>query len=132
MLSQKRFHKALIYSGAFLLIFVLLGVASIQAKANQTANLIEEGKQIFRFDTFGDEDFWGDQLRLHEAIAGEKLRGVGPGVSPATALEVGLKVDVEALPRSLQNQIKNGQVDLEDPAVTLALLKLNAVVGVSG
>jgi len=132
MLNQKRLHKTLIYSGSFLLIFVLLGAASVQATARQTPDLIAEGKQIFRFDTFGDEDFWGGQLRLHEAIAGEKLGGVGPGVSPVTALEVGLKVDVEALPRSLQNQIKKGQVDLEDPAVTLALLKLNAVVGVVG
>jgi hypothetical protein len=132
MLNQKRLHKTLIYSGAFLLIFVLLGAASLQATARQTPDLIAEGKQIFRFDTFGDEDFWGGQLRLHEAIAGDKLGGVGPGVSPVTALGVGLKVDVEALPRSLQNQIKKGQVDLEDPAVTLALLKLNAVVGVVG
>lgn len=132
MLNQKTVYKPLIYSGAFLLIFVLLGAASMQAKANQTANLIKEGKQIFRFDTFGDEDFWGGQLRLHEAIEGEQFGGVGPGVSPATALEVGLKVDVEALPRRLQNQLRRGQVDLNDPAVTLALLKLNAVVGVSG
>jgi hypothetical protein len=132
MLNQKRLHKTLIYSGSFFLIFVLFGAASLQAAARQTPDLIAEGKQIFRFDTFGDEDFWGGQLRLHEAIAGDKLGGVGPGVSPVTALEVGLKVDVEALPRSLQNQIKKGQVDLEDPAVTLALLKLNAVVGVVG
>jgi hypothetical protein len=132
MLNQKRFYKTLIYSGAFLLIFVLLGAAGIQARASQTQNLIAEGKQIFRFDTFGDEDFWGGQLRLHEAIEGEKFGGVGPGVSPATALSVGLKVDVEALPKSLQNQLKQGKVDLNDPAVTLALLKLNAVVGVTG
>jgi hypothetical protein len=132
MLNQTRFHRLLIYSGAFLLILVLFGAASMQAKANQTANLIAEGKQIFRFDTFGDEDFWGGQLRLHEAIAGEDLGGVGPGVSPTTALAVGLKVDVEALPKSLQNQIKRGKVDLEDPAVTVALLQLDAVVGVRG
>jgi hypothetical protein len=132
MLDQKRFQKTLIYSGGFLLIFVLFGVARIQARANQTANLIEEGKQTFRFDTFGDEEFWGGQLGLHEAIEGEQLGGVGPGVSPATALEVGLKVDVEALPKALQNQLKRGKVDLDDPTVTLALLKLNAVVGVAG
>lgn len=132
MLKQQTFHKMLIYAGALLLIFVLFGVASLQAQAKQTPDLIEEGKQIFRFDTFGDEDFWGGQLRLHEAIAGEPLGGVGPGVSPTTALEVGLKVDVEALPKSLQNQLKQGKVDLTDPAVTLALLKLDAVVGVAG
>ena len=132
MLNQKRFHKTLIYSGVWLLILVLVGAASMQAKASQTANLIAEGKQIFRFDTFGDEDFWGGQLRLHDAIQGEQFGGVGPGVSPETALAVGLKVDVEALPEGLRKQLKKGQVDLKDPAVTLALLKLNAVVGVTG
>jgi len=95
-------------------------------------NLIEEGRQIFRYDTFGDEAFWGDQLQLHEAIQGEDFGGVGDGVSPATALAVGLKVDVDALPPSLIRQLKRGEVDLDDPAVTLALLKLNAVVGVTG
>src|SRR5215210_3243500 len=132
MLSQKPFPKVLIYSGALLLILVLFGAAAIRAQASQTPDLIAEGKQIFRFDTFGDEDFWGGQLRLHEAIEGEQFGGVGPGVSPATALSVGLKVDVDALPRSLQRQLKRGEVDLNDPAVTLALLKLNAVVGVTG
>ena len=61
--------------------------------------MIEEGREIFRFDTFGDEAFWGDTLKLHQAIEGERFGGVGPGVSPATALAVGLKVDAEALPR---------------------------------
>ena len=61
--------------------------------------MLEEGRRIFRFDTFGDEAFWGGALKLHQAIAGERNGGVGPGVSPATALAVGLKVDVEALPR---------------------------------
>ncbi|HEX6035817.1 MAG TPA: hypothetical protein VFY83_15360, partial [Anaerolineales bacterium] len=132
MLGKKPFPKIMIHSGAFLLILVLFGAAAIQARASQTPNLIAEGKQIFRFDTFGDEDFWGGELRLHEAIEGEELGGVGPGVSPATALEVGLKVDVRALPQSLRRQLRRGQVDLNDPAVTLALLKLNAVVGVKG
>lgn len=91
-----------------------------------------KGRFIFRFDTFGDEAFWGDTLRLHEALAGEKLGGVGPGVSPATALAVGLKVDKNALPRSLRRDIRRGRVDLDDPATTLALLQLNAVVGVQG
>lgn len=91
-----------------------------------------KGRHIFRFDTFGDEVFWGDALRLHEALAGEKLGGVGPGVSPATALAVGLKVDKNALPRGLRRDIRRGRVDLDDPATTLALLQLNAVVGVQG
>ncbi|MGH3117260.1 MAG: hypothetical protein ACRDQ2_09130 [Gaiellales bacterium] len=94
--------------------------------------MMEEGKKTFRYDTFGDEAFWGDALQLHKAIAGEKHGGVGAGVSPKTALAVGLKVDVDALPAALQAQLKGGKVDLDDPATTLALLKLNAVVGVTG
>src|SRR6185295_4037021 len=93
---------------------------------------IEEGRRIFRFDTFGSEAFWGDALQLHKAIAGEKNGGVGGGVSPKTALSVGLKVDAEALPAELVAQIKAGKVNLDDPATTLALLKLNAVVGMTG
>ena len=132
MLHQKSVSRSLMYSGVLLLIIVALGAAAMQATASQTPNLIAEGRQIFRFDTFGDEDFWGGQLRLHEAIEGEQFGGVGPGVSPATALAVGLKVDVQALPKPLQNDIRKGRVDLTNPAVTLALLKLNAVVGVTG
>ncbi|MGH8070991.1 MAG: hypothetical protein ACRERE_38310 [Candidatus Entotheonellia bacterium] len=94
--------------------------------------MLREGQQTFRFDTFGDEAFWGDTLHLHLAIAGDMFGGVGPGVSPNTALAVGLKVDLEALPPQLVAQLKQGKVDLDDPAVTLALLKLNAVVGVTG
>jgi hypothetical protein len=94
--------------------------------------LIDQGRQIFRYDTFGDEDFWGGQLHLHEAIAGVQHGGVGPGLSPAAALDAGLKVDLEALPRGLRKQLHRGQVDLNDPAVTLALLQLDAVVGVTG
>src|SRR5213593_1750280 len=94
--------------------------------------MIADGRQTFRFDTFGDETFWGDALQLHKAIAGERNGGIGPGVSPKTALSVGLKVDLDAIPAALQEQLKAGQVNLDDPATTLALLKLNAVVGVTG
>jgi hypothetical protein len=94
--------------------------------------MIEEGQQIFRFDTFGDEAFWGDTLKLHEAIEGERLGGIGPGVSPSTALAVGLKVDADALPPDALNAIRHGAVNLNDPAVTLALLDANAVVGLTG
>ena len=95
--------------------------------------LFEQGKQVFRFDTFGDEDYWGGQLGLHKAIEGEAFGGVGPGVSPKTALTAaGLKVDVNALPAKLRNQLRRGEVDLDSPATTLALLKLNSVVGVKG
>src|SRR5215813_11362331 len=93
---------------------------------------VQQGQQIFRFDTFGDQAFWGDTLKLHQAIEGAKLGGVGPGVSPKTALAAGLKVDIDALPRDLVEQIEKGRVNLNDPAVTLALLKLNAVVGING
>src|SRR3989441_417115 len=101
----------------------------INAHARRT---IDEGRQIFRFDTFGDEAYWGDTLHLHQAIAGAANGGVGPGVSPMTALAVGLKVDADTLPEQLKSQIRAGRVNLDDPATTLALLKLNAVVGVTG
>src|SRR4029453_17058782 len=93
---------------------------------------MEQGQRTFRFDTFGDEAFWGDSLKLRQAIAGSKLGGVGPGVSPRTALAVGLKVDSEALPSDVVAAIRKGKVDLDDPASTLTLLRLNAVVGVTG
>lgn len=99
---------------------------------NNSERLVEQGRQTFRFDTFGDEDFWGGVLGLHKAIEGAKFGGVGPGVSPATALAVGLKVDQDALPPAVVQAIQAGQVDLNDPATTLALLKLNAVLGVTG
>jgi mono/diheme cytochrome c family protein len=102
------------------------------ANSAAAGRLFEQGKQVFRFDTFGDEAFWGDTLQLHRAIEGQKLGGVGPGVSPKTALAVGLKVDSTALPHSLKNALKHGRVNLDDPATTLALLKLNAVVGLKG
>ena len=93
--------------------------------------MIEEGRRIFRYDTFGDEAFWGDQLKLHQSIVGQKLGGVGPGLSPKMALSLGLKVDADALPSDLVAQIKAGKVDMDDPASTVALLKANAVVGVT-
>jgi len=93
---------------------------------------LAEGRQIFRFDTFGDEAFWGDTIKLHQAIQGKRFGGVGPGVSPKTALAVGLKVDVDALPDALIEKLKKGRVNLDDPATTLALLRLNAVIGVTG
>ncbi len=85
--------------------------------------MLAEGRQTFRFDTFGNEAFWGDTLKLHESVA--KL-------SPKQALALGLKVDADALPAELVEQIKRGEVDLDDPATTIVLLKLKAVVGVAG
>ncbi len=108
------------------------GVAFDQLIHTDDRQMFNDGRRTFRFDTFGDEAFWGDTLHLHQAIEGERFGGVGPGVSPATALAVGLKVDVDALPPDLIKKLKQGTVDLNDPATTLALLKLNAVVGVTG
>lgn len=85
---------------------------------------LEQGRTIFRFDTFGDETFWTDTLRMHEVIAAN--------VSPAVALQVGLKVDVDALPPALRAGLLAGTVDLDDPATTVALLRLGAVVGLVG
>jgi len=103
------------------------------AAVNENARLmLEEGRRVFRFETFGDEAFWGDTLKLHQAIAGSKFGGVGAGVSPNTALRVGLKVDVDAVPAPVADALKNGTVDLDDPASTLVLLKANAVVGMTG
>jgi hypothetical protein len=102
------------------------------AMVENAAQMVTQGQQIFRFDTFGDEVFWGDTLQLHKAIEGTNFGGVGPGIGPAAALGLGLKVDVDALPQKLVQQLKHGQVDLDDPAVTLDLLQLNAVVGVKG
>jgi hypothetical protein len=100
--------------------------------SDNAISLVTLGRQTFRFDTFGDQAFWGDALKLHQAIEGSALGGVGPGVSPKLALTVGLKVDSDALPRNLLEQLQHGKVDLNDPSVTVALLKLNAVVGVTG
>jgi hypothetical protein len=94
----------------------------ITAKPASSAKAVD-GRQIFRFDTLGDEQLWTDVLQMQQAVA---------SVSPAAALGVGLKVDVEALPRSVVRALRAGQIDLNDPAVTIELLQLNAVVGLVG
>jgi Cytochrome c len=101
-----------------------------QAVNDNTRTLFAEGKQIFRFDTFGDEDFWGGTLRLHEPIAGAKHGGTGPGLTPKQALAVGLKVDVDQLPAAVVAQVQSGKVNFDDPETTILLLQNNAVVGV--
>jgi hypothetical protein len=93
-------------------------------KTTNADALASQGRQIFRFDTFGDEVFWGAQLRLNEAIASS--------LSPRTALNLGLKVDVDVLPQQLLQRIRRGDVSLDNPATTLTLLQLNAVVGLTG
>lgn len=91
---------------------------------------LTDGREIFRHDTFGDEAFWSDQLGLHRAIAGEANGGVGDGVSPNLALDLGLKVDLDALPASVVEALSSGELDLDSSMTTLDLLKADAVVGV--
>jgi len=97
---------------------------SLSAPEPPDPALVAEGKDIFRFDTYGDETFWTDTLRMHEVIQA--------AVDPTTALAVGLKVDAEALPSEVVEGIQSGAISLTDPATTVALLKLNAVVGLKG
>jgi len=94
--------------------------------------LVSQGKEVFRHDTFGDEVFWTDVLHIDKAILGQANGGFGGGVSPETALAVGLKVDAEAIPEEVAAAIQAGEVDLTDPATTIELLRLNSVVGVKG
>jgi hypothetical protein len=86
----------------------------------------------FRFDTFGSGDFWGGKLAVHDSIQDRKFGGVGEGVSPKQALDLGLKVDMDAVPSEVAAAIKAGKFELDDPANTLLLPKANAVVGVTG
>jgi hypothetical protein len=114
-------------SGVGVFVYLLAIALSISGAA-QNGNArqghdIHDGQTIFRFDTFGDEQLWTDVLRMHEVIQ---------TVDPATALSVGLKVDVRALPPSIIRALRRGEVDLTDPAVTVELIRLNAVVGIKG
>lgn len=102
---------------ATLVVFALtLGTALVGSGTTKTA-LVAEGQRVFRFDTFGDEQLWTDTLRLHGVV--EK------SVDPTTALRIGLKLDADALPPGIL-----AKVDLKSPATTVALLKMNAVVGI--
>ena len=94
------------------------------AQDDRSPETLSQGQTIFRYETFGDEQFWTDTARMHEVVQ--------KAVSPKMALSVGLKVDADAIPAHLAQAIKNGKVDLESPATTVALLKLNAVVGLKG
>jgi len=108
------------------------GNESVSLGTNENQSLINDGKQTFRFDTYGDEDFWSGLLHIDKAIAGANNGGFGAGVSPNTALAVGLKVDAEALPPDVLAGISSGTINLDDPATTLTLLKFNSVVGLKG
>src|SRR5262245_11214298 len=100
--------------------------------ADRAVQLVEHGRHTFRYDTFGDESFWSGALGLHRAIAGASNGGVGPGLSPRSAIALGLKVDVEQLDGRLRSDLRHGRVDLDAPATTLELLRQDAVVGVLG
>jgi mono/diheme cytochrome c family protein len=113
----------LIKAGFLVYLIALAFGMSGFAQSEQRPLNPSDGQEIFRFDTFGDEQLWTNVLRMHDVL---------PSVAPATALAVGLKVDVDALPSTVTNALKAGKVDLTDPAVTLDLLRLNAVVGVKG
>src|SRR5438105_4502498 len=97
------------------------GAAFDGAISHNADRMLFEGRNTFRFDTFGSEAFWGDQLMLHQAIAGEKLGGVGAGISPNAALKLGLKVDADAVPKALGAIVMKGGKALDDPETTLAL-----------
>ena len=110
-------------------------VKEIPGRPNIDANagrMIDEGRHVFRHDTFGSEDFWGGQLRLQEAISGAERHGVGPGLTPHQALALGLKVDYDAVPNVLVKVLGHGSVSLDKEKTTLELLKADAVVGVKG
>ena len=120
--------KLLASAGAGVLLMSACGGSDHSADQAQAAvpdaRLLAQGQAIFRFDTFGDESQWTDTLRMHEVIRS--------AVDPTTALAVGLKVDADALPAAVVQGIRDGSIDLKSPATTVALLKLNAVVGLQG
>ena len=99
--------------------------ASVNAK-----RLLDEGREIFRFDTFGSEAFWGDKLHLHQALVSRDKGGLGDGLTARQALGLGLKVDVDKLPKAVSDAIRDGKADLDSPATTFALLQAGAVIGV--
>jgi len=116
-MTRKSFHFAV-------LAVALAGCGSSGSQVSNDPDLIARGKQVFRYDTFGDETQWSDTLRMHEVIR--------TAVDPTTALSVGLKVDSEALPPAVVQGIQNGSISLKSPDTTVALIKLDAVVGVKG
>ena len=133
-LEEERFGpmRLIVASSTLFVVAIALALSGLapatQAEQQASTSVFSEfkrpdGQAIFRFDTFGDEQLWTDTLRMHEVIQ---------KVDPATALAVGLKVDVEALPQAVITALQNDQVDLKNPAVTVELLRLNAVVGVKG
>src|SRR4026208_751703 len=114
--------RAMRLIGASSVVYLLMVAFVLSASASGPDDpRRNDGRAIFRYDTFGDEQLWTNVLRMHEVI---------PRVDPATALAVGLKVDVDALPQQLIAALRAGAVDLSDPTNTVGLLRLNAIVGV--
>src|SRR2546427_11924813 len=126
-------HKTILFMGVFLFAGLVLLDESLRAGEepelskddkkvdHQSHDAFKLGRQIFRFDTFGDEAWWGDTLKLHQAIAGARNGGGGPGGGPKNAPAVGRKVDADGLPGQPESQIRGGRVNLDHPAATLAL-----------
>ena len=111
------------FIGAVSSLVVVAAALAIWTPDRTASAKLPNGLEIFRYDTFRDEQLWTDTLRMHEALS---------TVTPAMALGVGLKVDSDALPPPVIKALKSGQLDVNDPRVTLRLLELNAVVGVIG
>ena len=125
-MKQKLKVLSVMIAGGVSLLAVSGGAIYAATQASQqpsNAELVKQGQQVFRYDTFGDEIHWTDQLRMNEVLS---------TVSAKLALAVGLKVDVDALPDAVKKGIADGSINLDDPAITIALLKLNAVVGARG
>lgn len=127
-------HLALLVLPAAVLLLVAAGTSSgagpgprerslVPSAEDGARQMIDQGRKIFRFDTYGDEAFWTDRLRMQEAVG---------ALPPRTALALGLKVDARALPAAVLEALRRGRVDLDDPAVTRQLVKANAVLGVVG
>jgi mono/diheme cytochrome c family protein len=125
-IGRQRTRFSLTLVGAAIAMLGAGSIASCDADraTGPSAEAIATGRDIFRFDTFGDEKFWTDTLRMHEVIQA--------AVTPGVALSVGLKVDADALPQAVKDALAAGEVDLNSTATTLALLKMSAVVGLKG
>lgn len=121
---SRRIARSLGFAAPVAALLAAVSCGGSDDSGDDTAAMLEQGKQTFRFETFGDEARWTDTLRLHEVVR--------TAVSPATALSVGLKVDADALPQAVKDGIGNGSIDLDSPATTVALLKLDAVLGLKG
>ena len=85
--------------------------------------MLEEGRKVFRHETFGSEAFWGGKLQLHKALVRQEKGGIGPGLAPRQALQLGIKADVAAVPKLIREVLQEGAVSLDNPDTTLELLR---------